>query len=95
MTIASHEGKHQVCCDSCPAGYPNTYAAEDWDAMISDAKTAGWLIRKAKPPAAEHDTSDLFGSAPRLASKASAEPQPYTHTCPDCAARMRIEGRLF
>jgi len=91
MTIASHEGQNQVCCDSCPASYPNTYAAEDWDVMISDAKTAGWVIRRAKPIAAERDTSDLFGSAPRVARKASAEPQPFTHTCPDCAARPRCE----
>src|SRR5690606_13818194 len=67
MTIVSHEGQHQVCCDSCPASYPNTYASEDWDVMISDARTAGWIIRKAKPPASQRDTSDLFGSAPRVA----------------------------
>lgn len=96
MSIVSHEGRHQVCCDSCPASYPNTYASEDWDVMIADAKAAGWIIRRAMPPAMSADTADLFGRpGPRIARKASAEPQLYTHTCPDCAARGQNEGRLF
>ncbi len=93
--IQHHEGKSQVSCDHCPASYPNTYAHEDFRVMIADAKTAGWIIRKAKPPKDGSDTSDLFGSAPRLARRESGEEQPYTHTCPECAARESIEGRLF
>ncbi|WP_309086426.1 hypothetical protein [Chelativorans sp.] len=93
--IERHEHRQQVCCDSCPSSYPNTYADEDFGVMIADAKTAGWIIRKAKPPAADGDTGELFGAPPRLTRPAGAAQQPYTHTCPDCAARGSIEGRLF
>lgn len=82
MSIARHGTRTQVCCDSCPASYPNTYAAEDFNVMIADARTAGWQIRKATPPRDERDTSDLFGSTPRIAG--SAPQEPYTHTCPAC-----------
>jgi hypothetical protein len=75
------DGRNQVCCDSCPASYPNTYADDDFAVMVSDAKTAGWLFRPVKPKA-DKDTSDLFGKAPRIAG--NAKPQPYTHTCPAC-----------
>lgn len=94
--IARHETRLQICCDRCPASYPNTYEAEDFRVMIADAKTAGWKIAMAPLPKPARDTSDLFGAAPRIAGKASAEPeQPYTHTCPDCAARGNVEGRIF
>ncbi len=82
MTIARHNNLNQVCCDTCPASYPNTYADEDWGVMIADAKTAGWIIRPVKP-AAGADTSDLFGKPPRGAGSSKA--QPFSHTCPDCA----------
>lgn len=95
MTIARHETRLQICCDHCPASYPNTYEADDFRVMIADAKTAGWKIAKAAPARHSRDTSDLFGAPPRIAGKASAEPEPYTHTCPDCAARHATEGRLF
>jgi hypothetical protein len=84
MSIVRHGARLQVCCDSCPAAYPNTYEAEDFTVMVTDAKTAGWLIRKAKPKADGQDTFDLFGSAPRIAGK-PARDEPYTHTCPNCA----------
>ena len=91
MTIARHNNFNRVCCDSCPASYPNTYADEDWGVMISDAKTAGWIIRPVKP-AAGADTSDLFGKPPRIAGTSKAER--WSHTCPACANPI-IEGRLF
>lgn len=96
MTIARHESRLQVCCDTCPASYPNSYEAEDFRVMIADARTAGWRIAKAPPPTGDRDTSDLFGRPPRIVGKITAEPaQPYTHTCPDCLARSEIEGRLL
>lgn len=82
--IARHGSRMQVCCDACPASYPNTYEAEDFGVMVADAKAAGWVIRKATPKADTRDTADLFGSAPRVAGK-SARDEPYTHTCPSCA----------
>lgn len=93
--IESHEGRNQVVCDSCPRSYPNTYAAEDFAVMISDAKTAGWLIRKAPPARDEGDTAELFAAPPKLAKSPGARPQPYTHTCPDCAAQDHTEGRML
>ncbi|KQZ81906.1 hypothetical protein ASD64_09130 [Mesorhizobium sp. Root157] len=81
--IERADNRNQICCDTCPASYPNTYADEDFAVMVSDAKTAGWLIRQAKPDADRKDTSDLFGARPRLAG--TSKPQRYTHTCPACA----------
>lgn len=95
MTIEHDEGRNQVCCDTCPASYPNTYADEDFAVMIADAKTAGWIIRKARPPKQDDGTSDLFGSAPKLARRAGDREQPYTHTCPDCAAKANADGRMI
>ncbi|EKF17099.1 hypothetical protein [Nitratireductor pacificus] len=84
MTVARHESRLQVCCDHCPASYPNTYAAEDFDVMIADARTAGWRIVRALPDAGSGgDTADLFGGAPRIAG-ARQEKQPYLHICPAC-----------
>lgn len=83
MTIERTDNLSQVCCDLCPASYPNTYADEDFAVMISDAKTAGWIIRARPPEPDRRDTSDLFGSAPRIAG--SAKSQRFTHTCPACA----------
>lgn len=92
MSIARANGRLQVCCDSCPASYPNTYLAEDFSVMIADAKVAGWVIRKAVPARDDSGTADLFGSAPRIAG---AKPdEPYTHTCPDCANPIDT-GDLF
>ncbi|MFC6489690.1 hypothetical protein [Nitratireductor sp. GCM10026969] len=94
--IERQEAKNQVCCDSCAACYPNTYADEDFAVMIADAKTAGWIIRKIKADLShDPDTAELFGDEPRLARKESDRTQPYTHTCPDCAARQKVEGRLL
>ncbi|QPC87386.1 hypothetical protein GA830_12030 [Mesorhizobium sp. NBSH29] len=92
MTIAHHENRNQVTCDTCPASYPNTYAADDWSAMIADAKVAGWSIRKTMPAALDRDTSDLFGAAPRMAG--SDKPQTHIHTCPDCA-KAQQKGPLL
>lgn len=78
------DGRSQVCCDTCPASFPATYADEDFAAMVADAKAVGWLVRPARPKADARDTTDLFGSPPRIAG--GAKPQPYTHTCPDCAS---------
>ncbi|WP_157014865.1 hypothetical protein [Mesorhizobium xinjiangense] len=86
--IVREEGKNQICCDTCPSSYPNTYADEDFAVMIADAKTAGWSIRKVTDNLErDDDTSDLFGTARRIAGK--AERQPYSHTCPDCRAGDR------
>lgn len=84
MTIARHDGWLQVCCDSCPASYPNTYAAEDFAVMVADAKAAGWRVVRRQLPA-EPDTAGLFGRAPRIAGL-RRQPEPYTHTCPACLA---------
>lgn len=95
MTIETHDGRTQVACDSCPASYPNTYAAEDFAVMIADARTGGWVIRRARAPAGDEGTTGLFGSKPRLARKDGEQPQPYTHACPECATRSNSERRLF
>lgn len=84
MTIARHGGRLQVCCDACPASYPSTYAAQDFAAMIADARAAGWRIVKRQLPA-EPDTTGLFGRAPRIAGP-QKRAEPYGHTCPACAA---------
>ena len=91
MTIARLGSRLQVCCDSCPASYPNTYLAEDFAVMVADAKTGGWIIRKAGPARADGDTSDLFGRPPRVAGKPARE-EPYTHTCPECANPVEAGG---
>lgn len=90
MTIARHGLRLQVTCDTCHTSYPHAYAAEDFAVMVADAKTAGWLIRKAGPQRDHRDTSDLFGTAPRIAGSKPAEP--YTHTCPDCANPAQAPG---
>jgi len=92
MTIAHHDGRNQVCCDNCPASYPNSYLDEDWGVMIADAKAAGWSIRKAAPRRDAGNTADLFGKPPRNAGGVREEP--YTHTCPACA-RPADGGRLL
>lgn len=88
--IERADNLNQVCCDTCPASYPNTYADEDFGAMIADAKTAGWMIRPVRPEPDKHDTTDLFGSAPRVAGSAKA--QRYAHTCPSCARPAQTQG---
>lgn len=92
MSITRHGERLQVCCDTCPASYPNKYLAEDFGVMIADARTAGWIIRKAVPKRSDNDTTDLFGAAPRVAGRAVDEP--YTHTCPSCIS-PNCEGGLF
>lgn len=82
--IERSDDLNQICCDTCPASYPNTYADEDFGAMVSDAKAVGWLVRPVRPDPGRRDTSDLFGSAPRVAG--NTKPQHFTHTCPACAA---------
>lgn len=94
MSIVRHGARLQICCDSCPASYPNTYEAEDFGVMVADAKTAGWIIRKAAPKADDRDTSDLFGGAPRIAGKAARE-EPFTHTCPACARPLPTSKELL
>lgn len=92
MSIARHAERLQVCCDTCPASYPNKYLAEDFGVMITDAKTAGWIIRKAAPMRPDKDTRDLFGTAPRIASGKAEDP--FTHTCPSCLTVKREETLL-
>lgn len=93
--IVRESGRMQICCDSCPSAYPNTYEPSDFDVMVSDAHTAGWTIRKAPIDSrSDRDTSDLFGSKPRLA-RPEPRREPYIHTCPDCAADRRAEGGLL
>lgn len=85
MSIAEHDDRLQVCCDACPASYPNTYARADFDVMIADAKAGGWRVRKVSADVGrDHGTSDLFGRAPRIAG--ARRHDPYSHTCPACAA---------
>lgn len=95
MSIERHENRLQVCCDTCPASYPNTYAAEDFDVMISDARTGGWRISRAPVEASSKgDTADLFGNSPRIAGKASEHQQRFIHTCPNCQSR-NAQGGMF
>lgn len=95
MSIERHKNQLQVCCDTCPAGYPNTYAAEDFDVMISDARTAGWRISRAPVEASSKaDTADLFGSAPKIAAKTSDHQQRFIHTCPSCRSQPAQGGLL-
>lgn len=91
MSIARHEGRMQVCCDNCPASYPNTYIEQDFSVMVADAKAAGWTIRKMMP-ARDRDTSDLFKAPPRIAGRSRSEP--FSHACPQCAAGDKT-ARLF
>lgn len=94
MSIERADGLNQVCCDTCPASYPNTYADEDFSTMIADAKTAGWLIRPGKPDADKRDTTDLFGKAPRIAGN-QPKPQRFMHFCPGCKLGQHQDQRLF
>lgn len=94
MTIVRHDTRRQVCCDTCPASYPNTYEAEDFAVMITDARSAGWIIRKAQIKGAGNNTNDLFGTTPRLASTGTRE-EPYTHTCPSCAKPLPTSQELL
>lgn len=95
MSIARESGRMQICCDSCPASYPNTYEPGDFDVTVSDARTAGWTIRKAPVDTGrERNASDLFGKAPRIAGNRPRS-EPYIHSCPDCAADRRAEGRML
>ncbi|MEO3386054.1 hypothetical protein [Mesorhizobium sp. CAU 1741] len=90
MSIIRHGTRLEVACDTCPASYPNTYAAEDFGVMVADAKSAGWIFLKAGPKRDEKDTSDLFGSAPRVAVGKAEEP--FGHTCPACANPLPRKG---
>lgn len=92
MSIARHGDRLQVCCDTCPASYPNKYTVEDFSVMIADAKTAGWIIRKAAPRRPDKDTSDLFGTAPHVAG--STAEKLFTHTCSSCGTAKREETLL-
>lgn len=90
MSITRHDQRMQITCNACHAAYPNTYEEEDFRVMVADAKAAGWIVRKIPAAAAggrDHNTSDLFGKAPRRAGGEKAEP--YTHTCPACASADR------
>lgn len=91
--IERSDNLNQICCDTCPTSYPNTYADADFGAMISDAKAAGWLVRPARLDADRRDTSDLFGTAPRVAG--NAKPQRFTHTCPTCRQGKAEGERLL
>jgi hypothetical protein len=81
--------RQQIVCDTCPKALP-PYATEDFRAMIADVKAAGWVIAQARP-ANDCDTRELFGSAPRIAGNAKA--QPYTHACPDCTRKPAAAQR--
>lgn len=88
--IERHEGRMQVLCDTCPASYPNTYAAEDFHVMIADVKTAGWRLTKATvDPQRGRGTADLFGKAPVVAGQ--PKPQEWLHACPDCQQHRHEE----
>lgn len=92
--IARDESRLQVVCDHCPTSYPNTYEAEDFDVMISDARTAGWRIVKTKVDAGKgNDTADLFGQAPRIAGR-KPDRQGYLHICPACQRSEKVGGLL-
>lgn len=89
--IEQHEGRIQMCCDTCPASHAETFPADAFREMVEEAKKADWLVRPVKPKPADEDTATLFGRAPRVAGKPQ---QKFTHTCPSCA-RPQSSARLF
>lgn len=93
MTVARHEGRLQLCCDACPAAFRETYPVDDFATMVADARAAGWRVVKRRLPA-EPDTTGLFGRAPRIAGP-RRKPEPYSHTCPGCAAPEPTERPLL
>lgn len=44
--IERHSGRQQLVCD-CGAAQRRTYAGDEFDIMIADAKAEGWAIQKA------------------------------------------------
>lgn len=95
MTIERADNRSLICCDRCPASYPNTYADEDFNVMIADIRTAGWRVVKAKIDSAEGEgTAELFGAAPRAAGNTS-DRQPYIHICPACQHQGGQSGGLL
>lgn len=92
--IERFDGRMQVLCDTCPATYPNTYAAEDFQVMIADVKTAGWRLTKAAvDPQRGRGTADLFGKPPVVAGQ--TKPQEWLHTCPNCRQHRREESEAM
>jgi len=45
MSIERHAGRRQIVCD-CGMAQRNTYAADEFDVMVSDAKAEGFVIEK-------------------------------------------------
>jgi hypothetical protein len=83
MSIERDGKAMQICCDSCPASFPETFEADAFREMIAAAKSAGWRIEKRKAATGrDRDTTDLFGKPPQIATDKA--PEPYTHTCPSC-----------
>ena len=45
MTIERHAGRQQLVCD-CGFAQPKTYERDEFDAMLLDAREAGWTVGK-------------------------------------------------
>lgn len=43
--IERHSGRQQIVCD-CGAAQRRSYAGDEFDIMIADAKAKGWAIQK-------------------------------------------------
>lgn len=46
MSIERYQGKSQLICDDCGDSQDRTYASDEFDVMVSDAKRDGWKIQK-------------------------------------------------
>lgn len=84
MSIERDGKAMQICCDTCPASFPDNFDADAFREMIAAAKAAGWRIEKRNlATTRDRDTTDLFGKPPQIAAGKAVET--YTHTCPSCA----------
>lgn len=45
MAIEKHAGLQQIVCE-CGASQARTYQADEFDVMVSDARTARWSIQR-------------------------------------------------
>lgn len=67
MTIERHAGKQHLVCDSCGQGFTpsagkrRTYAHDEFDVMLSDAKEEGWIITRESDGKWVHYCMDCVG----------------------------------
>jgi hypothetical protein len=61
MTIERHSSRQHITCDSCPAAQAQTYDADDFQVMTTDARADGWQFVKTGQ-GWEHHCPDCRGS---------------------------------